>query len=31
MFMSQLKEAALMNLDTVEKNWGNKYSLAIRT
>ena len=38
-FMNQLKEvykapteeAALLNLDTLEENWGNKYSLAIRS
>jgi transposase-like protein len=38
-FMNQLKEvykapteeAALINLDTLEENWANKYSLAIRS
>lgn len=38
-FMNQLKEvykapteeAALLNLDNLEENWGNKYSLATRT
>lgn len=38
-FMKQLKEvykapteeAALVNLDTLEENWGNKYSLAVKS
>ncbi len=38
-FMKELKEvykaltedASLINLDTLEENWGNKYSLAIRS
>ncbi len=30
-YKAPTEEAALMNLDTLEENWRNKYSLAIRT